>query len=34
MSLRQKHRYSLEEYLALERGSEIRYEFWNGDVFA
>jgi Uma2 family endonuclease len=24
----------LEEYLALERESEVRYEYWNGEVFA
>jgi Uma2 family endonuclease len=29
-----KHYYTLEEYLALERESETRYEYWHGDVFA
>lgn len=27
-------KYTLEEYLALERQSEIRYEYWAGEVFA
>jgi len=26
------HRYTLEEYFALERGSEARYEFWDGEI--
>lgn len=26
--------YTLEEYLALERESDIKYEFWNGEIFA
>lgn len=34
MSLQPQHRYTLEEYLALERESEVRYEYWNGEVFA
>jgi Uma2 family endonuclease len=29
-----KRRYTLDEYLALERESDARYEFWNGEVFA
>jgi Uma2 family endonuclease len=29
-----KHYYTLEEYLALERESEVRYEYWNGEIFA
>ena len=29
----QRH-YTLEEYLALERESEIKYEFWHGEIFA
>ncbi|HXG94702.1 MAG TPA: Uma2 family endonuclease [Blastocatellia bacterium] len=29
-----KHKYTLEEYLALERESEIKYEFWNGEIYA
>lgn len=28
-----KQHYSLEEYFELERGSEERYEYWNGEVF-
>jgi Uma2 family endonuclease len=34
MSAETKRRFTLEEYLALERESETRYEFWNGEVFA
>jgi Uma2 family endonuclease len=34
MSLQSQHHYTLEEYLALERESEVRYEYWNGEVFA
>ena len=34
MSAETKHRYSLEEYLALERESDARHEFWNGEIFA
>ena len=34
MSLQPQHRYTLEEYLALERESEVRYEYWNGEVCA
>ena len=26
------HRYTLEEYFALERVGEARYEYWNGDI--
>lgn len=33
MFLQHKHRYTLEEYLVLERESEVRYEYWNGEVF-
>ena len=33
MSLQPERRYTLEEYLALERESEIRYEFWHGEIF-
>ena len=29
-----RHKYTLEEYLALERESEIKYEYWNEDVYA
>lgn len=34
MSLQPQRRYTLEEYLALERESEVRYEYWHGEVFA
>ncbi len=34
MSAETERRYTLDEYLALERESEVRYEFWNGEVFA
>jgi Uma2 family endonuclease len=34
MSAETKHRYSLEEYLALERESDERLEYWDGEVFA
>ena len=34
MSTEVKRRYSLEEYLALERDSEVKYEYWNGEIFA
>lgn len=34
MSAGTKRRYTLEEYLALERGSDARLEFWDGEVFA
>ena len=34
MSAETQRRYTLEEYLALERESEVRYEFWNGEVFS
>jgi Uma2 family endonuclease len=27
-----RHRYTLEEYFALERVSEARYEYWDGDI--
>jgi len=33
MSAETKRRYTLDEYLALERGSEARLEFWDGEVF-
>ena len=29
-----KRHYTLEEYLALERDSEAKYEYWNGEVYA
>ncbi|MGH9769125.1 MAG: Uma2 family endonuclease [Blastocatellia bacterium] len=34
MSAELKPFYTLEEYLVLERESEVRYEYWNGEVFA
>jgi len=34
MSLQPPHGYTLEEYFALEQVSEIRYEYWQGEVFA
>jgi Uma2 family endonuclease len=34
MSAEVKHRYTLEEYLALERESDERLEFWDGEIFA
>ncbi|HYO98765.1 MAG TPA: Uma2 family endonuclease [Pyrinomonadaceae bacterium] len=33
MSTQLSHRYTLEEYFALELASEEKYEFWNGEVF-
>lgn len=34
MSTASKHFYTLDEYLALERASDTRYEFYNGEIFA
>lgn len=34
MSSLPKHRYSLEEYFELERVSEAKYEYFDGEVFA
>lgn len=34
MSAEPKIYYTLEEYLALERESDVRYEFWNGEIYA
>jgi Uma2 family endonuclease len=34
MASQPKRRYTLEEYLELERTSEEKYEFWNGEIFA
>lgn len=34
MSTQPKHRYTLEEYLALERESEVKYEYLDGEIFA
>jgi Uma2 family endonuclease len=33
MSSQPNHKYTLEEYFALELASEEKYEFWNGEVF-
>jgi Uma2 family endonuclease len=27
-----RHDYTLEEYFALERASDARYEYWNGEI--
>lgn len=34
MSAEPKQIYTLDEYLALERESNVRYEFWHGEVYA
>ncbi|MCP9494824.1 MAG: Uma2 family endonuclease [Pyrinomonadaceae bacterium MAG19_C2-C3] len=34
MSSQPKYRYTLEEYFELERASEVKYEYFNGEVFA
>lgn len=34
MSTQPKHRYTLEEYLALERESEVKYEYSDGEIFS
>ena len=34
MSTQTKQRYTLEEYLALERVSEVKYEYWDGEIFS
>jgi len=33
MSSQPQHKYTLEEYFALELASEEKYEFWNGEIF-
>jgi Uma2 family endonuclease len=33
MSSQPQHKYTLEEYFALELASDEKYEFWNGEVF-
>ena len=33
MPAQPKHEYSLEEYLEMDRQSEARLEYWNGDIF-
>jgi Uma2 family endonuclease len=34
MSTNDSHRYTLAEYLELERESEVKYEYWDGEVFS
>src|SRR5215470_9835127 len=34
MSIQPQHGYTLEEYFALEQASEVRHEYWQGEVFA
>lgn len=34
MSSQPRHLYTLEEYFALEKSSKVKYEYWNGEVFA
>ena len=34
MSMQPQRYYTLEEYFALERASEVKYEYWQGEVFA
>jgi Uma2 family endonuclease len=34
MSAEAKRKYTLEEYLALERESNVKYEYWDGEIFA
>jgi Uma2 family endonuclease len=34
MSTKRSHRYTLAEYLELERGSEVKYEYWDGEIFS
>lgn len=34
MSTQPQHRYTLEEYFALEQASEAKYEYWQGEVYA
>lgn len=34
MSSQPQHRYTLEEYFELERTSEAKYEYWDGEVYA
>lgn len=34
MSAQTKPRYTLEEYFELERKSEERFEYWNGEIFS
>jgi len=34
MSLQPRHRHSLQEYLDLERASDEKHEFLDGEIFA
>src|SRR5690349_6416211 len=34
MSAQPKHKWTVEEYLAFERDSEERHEFYDGEIFA
>jgi len=34
MSTQPQRHFTLEEYFALERASEVKYEYWQGDVLA
>lgn len=34
MTTERNRHYTLEEYLALERASEVKYEYWDGEIFA
>jgi Uma2 family endonuclease len=34
MTTKRERRYTLDEYLALERESEVKYEYWDGEIFA
>ncbi|MBI4854252.1 MAG: Uma2 family endonuclease [Acidobacteria bacterium] len=33
MPVNLKHRYSLEEYFEIDRNSEEKYEYWDGEIF-
>ncbi|KAF0248875.1 MAG: hypothetical protein FD167_1720, partial [bacterium] len=32
MSANPKHYYTIEEYFALEKVGDARYEYWDGDI--
>ena len=34
MSTAEKRRYTVEEYLEFERASEIKHEYYQGEIFA
>ncbi len=34
MSSEPKRRYTLEEYFEIDRNAEIKYEYWDGQIFA